>query len=105
MPDVPTPGVNGQVVGSPALQASKSISSFAPAARTLGLWASTARAGSFCLFAENGDAGLPMDTRVSPAAATAEESANNSDSATVMAAGTGRLGNRKTRSSLHNRGP
>src|SRR5215216_2415441 len=66
MPEVPTPGVNGQVVSSPALHASMSISSLAPAARMLGWAWSTATAGSFCLFWENGLVGLPTDTRVSP---------------------------------------
>ena len=56
------PGVNGQVVSAPALQASSSISSLAPATRMLGLCWSTASAGSFCLFSENGEAGLPTDT-------------------------------------------
>src|SRR5437867_6927095 len=40
--------------------------SLAPAASTFGLCASTASAGSFCLFCENGDGGLPTLTRVSP---------------------------------------
>jgi hypothetical protein len=66
MPEVPTPGVNGQVVSSPALHASMSISSLAPAAKMLGWAWSTATAGSFCLFWENGLEGLPTDTRVSP---------------------------------------
>src|SRR5215217_6006044 len=66
MPEVPTPGVNGQVVSSPALHASMSISSLAPAAKMLGWAWSTATAGSFCLFWENGLVGLPTETRVSP---------------------------------------
>src|SRR5512133_1416120 len=66
MPEVPTPGVNGQVVSSPALQASMSMLSLAPAAKMLGWAWSTATAGSFCLFWEKGLAGLPIDTRVSP---------------------------------------
>src|SRR5215213_8276279 len=66
MPEVPTPGVNGQVVSSPALQASRSMLSLAPAAKTLGWFWSTATAGSFCLFWEKGLVGLPTDTRVSP---------------------------------------
>src|SRR6266566_6135212 len=65
MPETPTPGVNGQVVGFPALQASRSISSFEPAARIVGLLASTASAGSFCLFWANGEVGLPTVTSVS----------------------------------------
>src|SRR6266487_4386126 len=65
MPDTPTPSVNGQVLSVPALQASMSILSFAPAARTLGWLASIATAGSFCLLAENGETGLPTVTRVS----------------------------------------
>ena len=35
MPETPTPLVNGQVVSFPALQASMSMLSFAPDARTL----------------------------------------------------------------------
>src|SRR5215213_1943756 len=66
MPETPTPGVNGQVVSSPALQASRSMLSLAPAAKTLGWFWSTATAGSFCLFWEKGLVGLPTDTRVSP---------------------------------------
>src|SRR5437764_9477033 len=69
MPDVPTPAVNGQLGGSPAAHASMSISSFAPAASTKGLFASTASAGSFCLFCANGVIRLPMETRVSVAVA------------------------------------
>src|SRR3954471_1494279 len=65
------PAVNGHVVSLPALHASSSISSLAPATMTFGAWASTARAGSFCLFCENGPDGLPLLTRVSPPAATA----------------------------------
>ena len=58
IPEPPTPGVNGQVVGSPALQASMSMLSLDPAARTSSLLASIATAGSFCLFCERtGSAG------------------------------------------------
>src|SRR5512132_1229171 len=66
MPEVPTQGRNGQVVSSPALHASRSISSLAPAAKTLGWAWSTATAGSFCLFWAKGLVGLPTVTRVSP---------------------------------------
>src|SRR5438046_538433 len=66
MPVTPTPCVNGQVVGSPALQASRSISSFDPDTTTDGSWASIATVGSFCLFCAKGEGGLPTDTRVSP---------------------------------------
>src|SRR5690348_3385322 len=69
MPELPTPGVNGQVLSAPALQASMSMLSFAPAASTSGCSTSTASAGSFCLFCENGDAGLPTLTRTSAAKA------------------------------------
>src|SRR5439155_18504433 len=68
MPEVPTPAVNGQLVGSPALQASTSISSFDPAATTEGSCASIATAGSFCLFWAKGLGGLPTETSVSVAA-------------------------------------
>jgi hypothetical protein len=60
------PGVNGQVVGSPALQASMSMLSLAPAASTVGWLASTATVGSFCLFWEKGAVGLPTETSLSP---------------------------------------
>src|SRR3954468_17430561 len=66
MPELPTSGVNGHVLSAPALQASMSMLSFAPAATMLGWFASIATAGSFCLFIENGDGGLPAETRVSP---------------------------------------
>jgi hypothetical protein len=36
IPDAPTPSVNGHVLSVPALQASMSMLSFAPAARTPG---------------------------------------------------------------------
>ena len=54
MPDRPIPGVKGHVVASPAAHASMSISSFAPAASTVGWLTSRASAGSFSLFCENG---------------------------------------------------
>src|SRR5919202_2382108 len=66
MPETPTPGVKGHVVWSPALQASMSMLSSAPAASTFGWFASTARAGSFCLFCENTRSLLPTVTSVSP---------------------------------------
>src|SRR5204862_3937865 len=71
MPDVPTPGVKGQSVLLPALHASISIRSFGPATSTFGWLASTAIAGSFCLFRENGVVGLPTLTRVSATKASA----------------------------------
>src|SRR5207245_2554650 len=67
-PDTATPLVNGQVVSLPALQASMSMFSLAPATRTFGWFASTARAGSFCLFCEKGDCGLPVVTKPGSAA-------------------------------------
>src|SRR5438067_4106445 len=66
MPDTPTPFVKGQVVSLAALQASMSTSSLAPAASMSLLLASTARAGSFCLFSENGVVWLPVVTRDPP---------------------------------------
>src|SRR3954447_14617662 len=60
------PGVNGHVVGSPAAHVSMSMLSLDPAARMLGWCASTATAGSFCLFCENGPVGLPTVTSESP---------------------------------------
>src|SRR6266511_1479946 len=65
------PGVKGQVLSVPALHASMSMLSFDPAARTAGWLASTASAGSFCLFCENGVDGLPTETRVSGLSAKA----------------------------------
>src|SRR3954447_22803922 len=73
MPDTPTPSVNGQVLSVPALQASMSMLSLAPAASTVddvprcladAPW-SMAIAGSFCLFCENGVGGDPLATRTS----------------------------------------
>src|SRR2546425_11955651 len=77
MPEPPTPPVNGHVLSVPALHASRSMLSFAPAASTFGCAASTASAGSFCLFCENGPEGLPTLTRGSlpfaaPATATTD---------------------------------
>jgi hypothetical protein len=54
------------VLSVPALQASMSTSSLAPAASTVGFDAFTATAGSFCLFCENGPGGLPTVTSASP---------------------------------------
>ena len=66
MPDKPTPGVKGQVRSSPALHASRSMLSLAPAARIAGLTGFTARPGSFCLFWENSESLLPTVTSVDP---------------------------------------
>src|SRR3954464_14791972 len=71
MPEAPMPGVNGHVPGSPAAQVSMSMLSLEPAARMLGWFASTATAGSFCLFCENGPVGLPTVTSESWAKAGA----------------------------------
>ena len=65
-PVTPTPFVKGHVLGSPALHASRSISSFDPATTTDGLCASMPTVGSFCLFWAKGEGGLPTDTSVSP---------------------------------------
>src|SRR5437660_11555961 len=46
-----------------------STSSLEPATRVLGLFASAVIVGSCCLFCENGDGGLPFETRVSPVVA------------------------------------
>src|SRR5919197_2135340 len=62
MPDPPTSGVNGQVLSVPALQASMSMLSFAPAATMSGSIGLMATVGSFCLFCENGVVGLPTVT-------------------------------------------
>src|SRR2546427_10664526 len=76
MPDTPTPCVNGQLL---PLQPCSSISSLLPATSTPGAWASTAMAGSFCLFCEKGVGGLPLVTFASlpaPMAVVAVMSAN-----------------------------
>jgi len=82
-PETPTPSVNGQVLSVPALQASMSILSLAPAASTVGCLASIAMAGSFCLFCENGDVGLPTVTRVSGLSAMACPAGNRTTAATA----------------------
>src|SRR5207249_4857289 len=82
-PEAPTPPVNGQVVSSPGLQASSSISSLEPATRMLGRLASTASAGSFCLFSENGVGGLPTDTSVSGLNAIAGIAASSATAAAI----------------------
>jgi hypothetical protein len=64
-PVTPTSVVNGQVVGSPALHASRSMLSLAPAARISGLDGSMATVGSFCLFCEKIRSLLPTVTSVS----------------------------------------
>src|SRR5262245_9614312 len=87
MPETPTPGVNGQSLSGPALQASMSMLSLAPAARTLGWAGSIAIAGSFCLLAENGLAGLPTLTRVSWAAAGVATAATQSRPAAMARTG------------------
>ena len=79
---MPTPAVNGQVVGLPALQASSSISSLAPAAAIDGSIGLTATAGSFCLFCENGDGGLPTVTFVSLPGGVAAATATGISTAT-----------------------
>ena len=53
------------VVSAPALQASMSMLSLEPAARTVGMPGSIGEAGSFCLLVENGPLGLPVLTSVS----------------------------------------
>src|SRR5258707_1382545 len=64
------PGVKGHGLdGNWLLHACSSISSFEPATMMLLLWASTAMAGSFCLFCENGNVGLALVTFTEPAAA------------------------------------
>ena len=82
MPDVPTPGVKGHEL---PLQPCTSISSLEPAASTLGELASTAIAGSFCLFWAKGDGGLPEETRVSFGAAVATVAAINAAITTGIA--------------------
>src|SRR6266536_2301504 len=59
MPETPMPVVNGHVTSERLLHASRSISSFTPAAAILGTYGLTATAGSFCLLCVNGDIGLP----------------------------------------------
>src|SRR3954471_21669128 len=68
MPEFPIPCTNGQSAPS---QGGSSISSFEPAASTLGLAGSIATVGSFCLFCGNGDGPLPVLTSASAANATA----------------------------------
>src|SRR3954447_25730357 len=65
MPDVPTPPVNGHVLSSRLLHASRSRSSFAPAATIDGAIGLTATAGSFCLFCAKVVGGLAFVTSVS----------------------------------------
>src|SRR5436190_17489904 len=81
MPDPPTPSVNGHVLSVPALQASMSMLSLEPAARMFGWLASTATAGSFCLFCENGVTGLPTVTNASVDAALTGTAGNTSTAA------------------------
>src|SRR3954471_19674594 len=71
MPETLIPVVNGHVVSLRLLHASRSISSLEPAATMSGTNGLTATAGSFCLFCEDGDGGLPLVTRVSSVVAVA----------------------------------
>ncbi len=84
-PDTPTPGVNGHVRSSPALHASMSMLSLAPAARMFGCTGLTARPGSFCLFCENSASLLPTVTSVEPPGVTGTAPAK-AGSKTVIAA-------------------
>src|SRR4029079_7538283 len=59
------PGVNGHDESAPALQASSSISSLAPATMIKGFSGFIASAGSFCLCCGRGVVGLPALTRAS----------------------------------------
>ena len=65
MPEPPTSVVKGQVLSVPALQASMSMLSFAPAATNHGWAGSIATAGSFCLFCEKMLSLLPTVTSLS----------------------------------------
>src|SRR5438876_7288812 len=69
-----------------------SMLSFDPATRTFGWFASTASAGSFCLFCENGVGGLPTFTNVSELTAPPAGTAPAATRATTTA---GRRGNRR----------
>jgi hypothetical protein len=62
-----------------------SMLSFDPATATEGLLGSTATAGSFCLFCENGDVGLPTVTNESPLGAAPAETGSASAKAAVTA--------------------
>ncbi len=75
MPELPTPWANGQ---SEPSQGGSSISSFDPAATTLGSFGSIATVGSFCLFWGKGDGGLACVTRDSVAACPAAGAARAS---------------------------
>src|SRR5215211_4821719 len=86
MPDTPTSVVNGQSVCGPALQASISRLSFAPAATSHGCAGSTVTAGSFCLFLENGPSGLPTETSVSPVVVCATAANGTATSAAITRA-------------------
>src|ERR687888_705749 len=86
---MPTPTVNGQVTSLRLLQASRSTSSFTPAAAIDGSIGFTATAGSFCLFCGNGVDGLPTVTSVSDplgVAAATPTTAASAPSATAIAA-------------------
>src|SRR5213592_2480541 len=65
MPETLIRVVNGQVLSSRLLHASRSISSFTPAAAIDGAIGLTATAGSFCLFCANVVVGLAFVTSVS----------------------------------------
>src|SRR5215216_6823270 len=79
-----------------------SMLSLAPATSTLGWLASTATAGSFCLFWENGLVGLPTVTSVSGLNAAAGPAAMAN---TVRAANMGRMMRRCIRTAIPPLGP
>ena len=87
-PDTPTPSVNGQSLSAPGvagLHVDVVVGARRPA--TFGCVGSMATAGSFCLFCENGLAGLPMLTRVSCAAAGPASATTSRAAANVQSAG------------------
>src|ERR687885_2080806 len=86
MPETPTPAVNGQVTSLRLLQASRSISSFTPAAAIAGSAGLTTAAGSFCLFCGNGVGGLPIVTSVSEPLGVAPASATTTSAAAAASA-------------------
>src|SRR6266536_5155128 len=86
MPETPMPAVNGHVTSDRLLHASRSISSFTPAAAMFGTYGFTATAGSFCLFCVNGDIGLPaVGTCVSLLLGVAAATPRSTVSATKVA--------------------
>src|SRR5204863_6381162 len=102
-PEVPTPGVNWQVLSAATLQPSRSMLSLAPPTNRFGCEGSTARAGSFCLSCVNKVSLLPTETSVSAPWVAAAGNGINTAARPIAAPSTTRRLNRMCTPSLGTR--